>query len=75
MGVGALNFSMADLYPGMAGYYGTRQTTIPEASDQQALVDNEDAAKENSVHTTPTQHRNILIGIIVAVVALVLLGR
>jgi capsular polysaccharide biosynthesis protein len=73
--MGELKFSMADLYPGMAGFYGTRQTTIPEAADQSALVDNEEAAKENSVHTTPSQHRNILIGIIVAVVVLVLLGR
>lgn len=71
----ALNFAMADLYPGMAGTYGTRQTTIPEATDQQALVDNEEAAKDMSVHTTPTQHRNIFIGILAAVVLLFVLGR
>jgi hypothetical protein len=75
MAVGALNFAYADLYPGQSGFYGTRQTTIPEAYDQTALVDSEDAAKENSVRTTPTQHRNILIGIVVAVIALFVLGK
>ena len=72
---GALNFSMADLYPGMSGYYGTRQATIPEASDQTALVDDDQAAKDMSVHTTPTQHRNIFIAIAVVIVLLFILGK
>ena len=72
---GALNFSMADLYPGMSGFYGTRQSTIPEASDQTALVDDDQAAKDMSVHTTPTQHRNIFLGIAAVIILLVVLGK
>jgi capsular polysaccharide biosynthesis protein len=68
----ALNFTMADLYPGMAGYYTTRTTTVPEAEDQNALVDDEEASRENSVHTSPAAHRNMFMSIAVVVAIMML---
>ena len=38
---GAINFTMSDIY---GGIWGTTETTIPEANDQQALVDDQKAA-------------------------------
>lgn len=38
---GAINFPMADVY-GMG--FGTTENTIPEANDQQALVDDQKSA-------------------------------
>lgn len=40
---GAINFAMSDIY---GGVWGTTEETIPEASDQQALVDDEKMAQE-----------------------------
>lgn len=39
---GAINFAMSDIY---GGIWGTTETTIPEANDQQALVDDQKAAE------------------------------
>lgn len=38
---GAINFAMSDIY---GGIWGTTETTIPEANDQNALVDDQKAA-------------------------------
>ena len=40
---GAINFAMTDVY---GGIWGTTETTIPEANDQQALVDDQKAADD-----------------------------
>ena len=37
----AINFAMSDIY---GGVWGTTETTIPEANDQNALVDDQKAA-------------------------------
>lgn len=42
---GAINFAMTDVY---GGVWGTTETTIPEAGDQQALVDDQKAADDVS---------------------------
>lgn len=42
---GAINFAMTDVY---GGIWGTTETTIPEADDQQALVDDQKAADDVS---------------------------
>lgn len=42
---GAINFAMTDIY---GGIWGTTETTIPEANDQQALVDDQKAADDVS---------------------------
>lgn len=42
---GAINFAMTDVY---GGVWGTTETTIPEANDQQALVDDQKAADDVS---------------------------
>ena len=41
MGTGAIYFPMTDIY---GGYAGTTETTVPEANDQTALVDDQKAA-------------------------------
>lgn len=38
---GAINFAMSDVY---GGIWGTTETTIPEATDQNALVDDQKAS-------------------------------
>lgn len=40
---GAINFSMTDIYGGFAG---TTEDTIPEANDQQAIVDDQKSAAQ-----------------------------
>lgn len=42
---GAINFAMSDIY---GGVWGTTEQTIPEAADQQALVDDQKAAADVS---------------------------
>ena len=42
---GAINFAMTDVY---GGIWGTTETTIPEANDQQTLVDDQKAADDES---------------------------
>jgi hypothetical protein len=74
-GQGQMSFLMSDVYPGMYGHYDTRATTIPEAEDQQALVDDDEAARENSVHTSPAQHRNIFVSIIVVFIFMFLVSK
>jgi hypothetical protein len=70
-----ISYSMADLYPGMSGYYTTRTTTVPEAEDQTALVDDEELAKETSIHTTPQKHRNIFLSIITVIVVMFVFSK
>lgn len=70
-----MGFSMADLYPGMAGYYTTRLTTVPEASDQNALVDDEETAQDVAVHTTPVQHRNMFLTIVSVLVLMFVFSK
>lgn len=42
---GAINFAMSDIY---GGVWGTTEETIPEVTDQQALVDDQKAAADVS---------------------------
>lgn len=61
MGLGELFFHAADLYPNM-GFMTTRSATVPEAEDQNTLVDDEDAAKEVDVKQNPITYKQILLG-------------
>ena len=73
-GTGFMGFSMADMYPDMAGYYTTRTTTVPSAQEQNTLVDSEESANQVGITATPVQHKNIFLLIIGAVVVMAFLG-
>lgn len=65
---GAINFTMADLYGG--GYAGTAEMSVPEAADQNALVDSEVAAE---AVTSKTKNKLPIFGALVGVVVVALL--
>lgn len=70
---GALNFGMADLYPNM-GFYNTRSLTVPEAEDQNTLVDDQKLAESAQVTHNPASTKAILISIAVFLVVMVMLA-
>ena len=64
---GAIHFAMTDIY---GGYAGTTETTIPEAADQTALVDDQKAVAD--VQNTNKKNIPILLAVVlIFVVALV----
>lgn len=56
----ALNFGLSDLYPG-SGFVTTRDLTIPEAADQNTMVDDQKLADQATAKQDPSATRNILI--------------
>ena len=66
---GAINFSMSDVY---GGVWGTTETTIPEANDQQALVDDQKAAA--SVSESGQKTKPIFLAIILVFVVAFVVG-
>lgn len=69
----ALNFSMADFYPTYGGI-STRTQTVPEAEDQNTLVDDEELAKANPVSVTSASHKNVWVSIAVVFAIIILLN-
>lgn len=69
----ALNFGMADLYPNM-GFYTTRSITVPEAEDQNTLVDDQKLAEQTQVSHNPASSKAILISIAVFIGIMALLA-
>lgn len=65
---GAINFAMSDIY---GGIWGTTETTIPEANDQNALVDDQKAAAtvSNSGRKTMPIFAAIVLVIVIAFIA------
>ena len=66
---GAINFTMTDVY---GGYAGTTETTIPEANDQTALVDDQKAA--GAVSESGQKKVPILAAVALVVVVAFLMG-
>lgn len=66
---GAINFPMSDLY---GGIWGTTETTIPEAADQNALPDDQKAAE--AVSTDAPKRVPILLALALFVVLVILFG-
>ena len=66
---GAVNFAMSDIY---GGVWGTTETTIPEANDQNALVDDQKAAV--SVSEDGKKRVPILAAIVLVIVIAFLVG-
>ena len=66
---GAINFYMADIY---GTGYSTTETTIPEADDQVALVDDQKAA--GAVSETGKKKVPILAAIALLIVVAFLMG-
>ena len=66
---GAINFAMADVY-GVG--WSTTEETIPEAADQQALVDDQKAATETG--KTAKKSFPIALGIVLVLIVAVIFG-
>lgn len=64
--MGAINFSMTDIYGGFAG---TTETTVPEEQDQKVLVD--EGKQTNTIQSAkksmPVYMALILVGILAVV--------
>lgn len=67
---GAINFAMSDIY---GGVWGTTEQTVPEASDQQALVDDQKASAQ--VANTEKKPFPVLLALaLIFIIALVVGG-
>lgn len=69
----SMNFGMADIYPNL-GFYTTRSLTVPEAEDQNTLVDDQKLAEAQKVTHNPASSKSILISIAIFIVVMVLLA-
>ena len=67
------DYYMGDLYPNLA-YFSTRADTIPEAADQNSLVDQQDKAAKNPLDISPETNRSIWWSVGFVFVLIVLLG-
>ena len=65
--MGAINFAMSDIY---GGVWGTTETTIPEAADQTALVDDQKA----SADVTDTKGNKKKIPVALAIVLVIIIA-
>jgi hypothetical protein len=68
-----LNHFIADLYPNQ-GFTNSRYLSIPEAEDQNTLVDNQELAEEKQVKHDPVQSKSILWAVLIFVAVMVLLS-
>lgn len=66
---GAINFAMSDVY---GGIWGTTEETIPEANDQQALVDDQKAAAD--VSDAGKKSKNILLAVVLVIALAFIVG-
>ena len=69
--MGAINFPMSDIYGGFAG---TTESTIPEADDQQALVDDQKAT-DTTQPSTANKGRLFLSVLLVLILIVAIGGR
>ena len=67
--MGAINFPMSDIYGGFAG---TTERTIPDADDQNALVD--DMKASDTVQPTTSNNKKLWLSIGLILIAVVVLG-
>ena len=67
--MGAINYAMSDIYGGFAG---TTETTIPEAEDQNALVD--DMKASDTTHKTTANKSRIYLAILLVLIIVIALG-
>lgn len=73
-GVGAMNFGLADLYGPGYGFYRTNQQSIPEADDQEALIDESEKIKDNPHNVDPKQQKSIFVAVGVVLMLVVFLS-
>ncbi|MDA2733461.1 hypothetical protein PDR34_27430 [Bacillus cereus] len=71
---GEMSHYMKDLYPNM-GFQNTTYQTIPEAEDQQALVDDQKIAEETGKMENKAGHKNIMLGIVLILIIMFVLGK
>ncbi|WP_434785682.1 hypothetical protein [Bacillus velezensis] len=61
IGLGEMFFHTADLYPN-TGFLTTKGSTVPEAADQNAMVDDTDMAEKADTRQNPVTSKQILLG-------------
>lgn len=66
-----MEFSIADMYPGLAGYYETTNLTNPDAKDQEGLAENVEAGQQAGKESRP---KYIFIALLVVVLLVVFFG-
>ena len=66
---GAINYPMSDIYGGFAG---TTERTVPDADDQQALVDDQKAT--DTVNAGHSKKGKILLSVLLILILVVALG-
>ena len=66
---GAINYPMSDIYGGFAG---TTERTIPEADDQNALVDDQKAT--DTTHATTANKNKIYLAIALILIIVAVIG-
>ncbi len=64
-----LNFYMSDIY---GGIWGTTEETIPEANDQNALVDDQKAAAD--ISDSGKKSKNILLAVVFVIALAFVVG-
>lgn len=65
----AINYPMSDIYGGFAG---TTEQTVPDADDQQALVDDQKAT--DTVNSGHSKKGKILLSVLLIVIVVIALG-
>lgn len=70
------SFFMRDVYSTM-GHATTRTETIPDAEDQNTLVDDQKLAEQEQIsRSNPAgQHKNVMLGIGLIVIIIFVLGK
>ncbi|AGT13372.1 hypothetical protein O144_gp13 [Bacillus phage Wip1] len=71
---GELSHFKKDLYPNL-GFENTSYLSIPEAEDQQAMVDDQKVAEETARTSNKAGHKNIMLGIVLLIIIMFVLGK
>lgn len=69
-----MNYGLADLYGTNYGFYQTRQQSIPEADDQEALIDESETIKDNPHNVDPKKQKSIFVSVAVILALIVFLS-
>lgn len=69
----ALNYGYSDMYPSMGGL-STRIQTVPEAEDQNTLVDDEELAQQNPAQVTNASNKSMMLSVLAVVVVIFVLN-
>lgn len=67
------DYYLGDLYPNLS-YFSTKASTIPEAADQNTLVDSQEIGVKNPIEISPEKSKNIFGSLLLVFGLIILLG-